>query len=207
MTSDGSWLAFSDVHNDGHWMTIFGQTLVAETNDTIRSRDINVFFDSRGRVREVWFEEGNGFSSMPQGRLLDARFKSLAEPGEIIRAHFLGAAWRVAGRWTRGAMAATDRKLVFFEVTDTGPLFRLALRLPKDDFTSIELQKSDPFVLIRRTSGRPEAFAFTTLPRSGEALTFEALSSEHIQTIVEPDGVRARQFIEAVRRMGSQGRH
>jgi hypothetical protein len=93
---------------------------------------------------------------------------------------------------------------VFFEFTDTGPPYRLALRLAVAAIASTAPQDNDVFALIRRADAESEAFAFTPLSNSPEAFTFGPLTSEHAQSTREFDRARAEQFVETVRRMGSQ---
>jgi hypothetical protein len=64
-------------------------------------------------------------------------------------------------------VVVTDRALVFFEATDTGPRYRMALRLPVASIASIEMGSdrmpgtSGPIAWVRRADAEAEAFAFT----------------------------------------------
>ncbi|MGZ5276128.1 MAG: hypothetical protein ACXWCU_09415 [Caldimonas sp.] len=189
VAEDASWVRYTNVRNLGHWFIggCGGYVCNAfETGDTIRYRTVTVFFDPAGRVREVLnFESPADF--VPEIRLLDERYKAVAEPGEGLIEMFRGAAWRTADRWAPGTIFVTDRALLFFEITDSGPLYRLALRLPVTAIASVDwapegkAEGSERFALVRRADGASDAFAFT--PLSGDlapqVAVFDRARTEH----------------------------
>jgi hypothetical protein len=190
VANDGSWVQYTDVRNFGHWALVVGAPYQAgvlyETPDKTRFRTFTVFFDASGRVREVLNVESQA-PLLPEARLLDERAKNAAEPGEAIIWQFSGAAWRDHERWTDGAVVVTDRAVLFFESPNTGPLYRLKLRLPVAAIAEVVLRPdgivegSDRFALVQRLDGTTEAFAFKLLRGDSmpEALSFDQTRAEH----------------------------
>jgi hypothetical protein len=186
---DGSWLEYTDVRNLGHWLIGGCGGYVCsgfETPDRYRYRTLVFYFDRQARLREVLnLDSPADFG--PEARLLDEHFKSAAEPGEGVVEPFVGVEWRVADRWADGALFVTDRAVLFFETPDTGPLYRLALRLPAASMGSVGWshdggpQPGQPFACVRRVDGSAEAFAFRTLASQGtpEDSALDRARTEH----------------------------
>lgn len=169
---DGSWIEYTDVRDTGHWVFIGGGPYQAgvlfETSNKMRYRTVTVFFDVGGRVRELLNVESQA-RLRPEVQLLEERVSQAVESGETVRWSFTDAAWRSSERWAEGAVIVTDRAVLFLETPATGPLYRLALRLPMKAVAATKLSPdgqtapNNRFAEVLRFDGTTEVFAFKSL--------------------------------------------
>ncbi len=192
--ADGRWLEYRNTHNFGHW-SVFGCGAYTcggfDTEDKIRHRTLTVYFDAAGRVREIINVDAPAGLS-PEVKLLDRYIQVVIEPGEGVVERLLGAQWRVADRWRPGVIVVTERAIVFLETADTGPVYRMALRLPAAEIQSVDwaqatLGSVEPYARVRRVDGSSEAFALTRL--SGDSAPAAAgLDRERTQHFIDIAG-------------------
>jgi hypothetical protein len=207
--ADGSWLVFADVRNAGHWLFVVGSMGGVggfDTNGKYVYRNLIVFFDAKGRVRELLNETGecrqpaNTVSSCysvylggwPAERLLLARIGSLGLDGLAVREVFVGAMQRQDERWVDGALIVAAQGVIFVETSDAGPLYARASTISTSEDTSVDwepvAEPGGPVVLLRRRDG------------ASHVLAFKPLSLGPGNVSAGFDRERAERFANAVRR-------
>jgi hypothetical protein len=194
VAADGRWFEYRNTHNFGHW-SVFGCGGYScggfDTEDKIRHRTLTVYFDAAGRVREIINVDRPAVLS-PEFRLLHQQSQAVIEPGEGVVERLLGVKWRATDRWRPGVIVVTDRAIVFLETADTGPVYRLALRLPAAEIRSVDwaeetLESDEPYARVRRVDGSSEAFALTHLS-SDSAPGAPGFDRERTQHFIEIAG-------------------
>lgn len=210
VAADGSWLVFADVRNAGHWLVVVGTAGGAggvDTNGKYVYRNLIVFFDPRGRVREILNETGECrqpastvpscysvyLGGWPAERLLRARIGLLGLHGLAIRDVFLDAMQRQDGRWVDGALIVAAQGVIFVETSNAGPLYARASTMSTSDDTSVDwepvAEPGGPAVLLQRRDGASHVLAFKPLPLGPGIASTGGFDRE-----------RAERFADAVRR-------